>query len=230
MTSVLLIYPFFKPRRDRSVFRFPPLGITYIAGSLRAAGYSVRVLDCTFEKNRNTALDKALVVQAEVVGIYCMVTMLEDSLWFASQLRQQSRLLVAGGPLPTCDPIPFLEKFDFVVRGEGEQTVIDLLEAHLQGSDLGAVPGIVYRKRAGNPGDDEIVYTKQRPFAKDLDRISFPARELLPNAAIYTVCKKEVRLFNHDCHEHARLSISLRVLQQCGFWRLLQGTLSGERG
>jgi radical SAM superfamily enzyme YgiQ (UPF0313 family) len=181
MTSVLLIYPFFKPRRDRSVFRFPPLGISYIAASLRAAGYSVKLLDCTFEKDRETALGIASEVKADVVGVYCMVTMLEDSLWFASQLRQQSRLLVAGGPLPTCDPVPFLEKFDFVVRGEGEQTVIDLLEAHLQGSDPGAVPGIVYRKKAGNPGDNAIVYTKERPFAKDLDRIPFPARELLPN-------------------------------------------------
>ncbi len=147
MTSVLLIYPFFKPRRDRSVFRFPPLGISYIAASLRTAGYPVTLLDCTFEKNRNEALAKALAVQAEVVGIYCMVTMLDDSLWFAGQLRQQTRLLVAGGPLPTCDPTPFLEQFDVVVRGEGEQTMLDLLEAFSQGSDLSAVPGIVYRKK-----------------------------------------------------------------------------------
>ena len=48
MTSVLLIYPFFKPRRDRSVFRFPPLGISYIAASLRTAGHSVTLIDCTF--------------------------------------------------------------------------------------------------------------------------------------------------------------------------------------
>ena len=39
MTSVLLIYPFFIPRRDRSVFRFPPLGVSYIAAGLQKAGY-----------------------------------------------------------------------------------------------------------------------------------------------------------------------------------------------
>ena len=181
MTSILLIYPFFKLRRDRSVFRFPPLGISYIAASLRSAGHSVSMLDCTFEKNRNDALSKALAVQAEVVGIYCMVTMLDDSLWFARQLRQQTRLLVAGGPLPTCDPVPFLEQFDIVVRGEGEQTILDLLEAHLHGSNLSAVPGIVYRDGAGIKGDAKAIYTKDRPFMKDLDRIPFPARDLLPN-------------------------------------------------
>src|SRR5512140_2807441 len=103
MTSVLLIYPFFIPRRDRSVFRFPPLGISYIAASLRQAGHEVSLLDCTFME-REEALRKAREARAEVVGIYCMVTMLDESLWFASQLRGQTRLLVAGGPLPTCNP------------------------------------------------------------------------------------------------------------------------------
>jgi anaerobic magnesium-protoporphyrin IX monomethyl ester cyclase len=191
MTSVLLIYPFFKPRGDRSVFRFPPLGISYIAASLRAAGHPVTLLDCTFEKNRNEALVKALAVQAEVVGIYCMVTMLDDSVWFAGQLRQQTRLLMAGGPLPTCDPIPFLEQFDIVVRGEGEQAMLDLLEAFHQGNDLSAIAGIVYRKKTGEPGSAEIVHTKDRQFAKDLDRIPFPARELLPNQEYIRYARKK---------------------------------------
>ncbi len=191
MTSVLLIYPFFKPRRDRSVFRFPPLGISYIAASLHAAGHFVTLLDCTFEKNRNEALAKALAVKAEIVGIYCMVTMLDDSLWFARQLRQQTRLLLAGGPLPTCDPVPFLEQFDIVVRGEGEQTILDLLDAYPEDSNLAEIPGIVYRKRAGLDGDAEVVYTKDRPFAKDLDSIPFPARELLPNAQYIRYARKK---------------------------------------
>ena len=62
-----------------------------------------------------------------MVGIYCMVTMLDECLWFAEQLRAHCQLLVAGGPLPTCDPEPFLEHFDVVVRGEGEQTMQELL-------------------------------------------------------------------------------------------------------
>ncbi len=59
MTSVLLIYPFFVPRRDRSVFRFPPLGLGYIAASLQKAGHEVNLIDCTFLE-KNQALEKAL--------------------------------------------------------------------------------------------------------------------------------------------------------------------------
>jgi len=180
MTSVLLFYPFFKPRRDRSIFRFPPLGIGYIAASLRAAGHSVTLIDCTF-LDRSTALSQALAAGAEVVGIYCMVTMLDDSLWFASKLRRQTRLLVAGGPLPTCDPVPFLDQFDIVVRGEGEQTILELLDAYQNGVDLATVPGIALRSEGAKHTQGPVTYTKDRPFTKDLDRIPFPARELLPN-------------------------------------------------
>jgi anaerobic magnesium-protoporphyrin IX monomethyl ester cyclase len=192
MTSVLLIYPFFIPARDRSVFRFPPLGVAYIAASLREAGHSVKVLDCTFLQ-KSDALSAARAAHAQVIGIYCMVTMLEDCLWFAKELRDQCRLLIAGGPLPTCDPLPFLERFDIVVRGEGEQTMTDILQADAQGSDFGSVAGIVYRARPALPDDpkETIAFTPHRPFEKALDRLPFPARDLLPNEEYIRYAKKK---------------------------------------
>jgi len=190
MTSVLLIYPFFKPRWDRSVFRFPPLGISYIAASLQKVGHEVTMIDCTF-LDRSVALGKTLAVKAEVVGIYCMVTMFDDCMWFARELRSQSRLLVVGGPLPTCDPLPFLEQFDVVVRGEGEQTILEVLESSLPGGDLGAVQGIVYRKKGGGLGAAGVIHTRERSFVKDLDRIPFPSRELLPNDQYIRYAKKK---------------------------------------
>src|SRR4030042_7049718 len=140
MSKVLLIYPYFRPPRDRSVFRFPPLGISYIASSLIGAGHEVQLLDCTFIA-KPEALIKAQSAGAEVVGLYCMVTMLEDCLWFARQLRSTTRLLVVGGPLPTCDPHAFLNDFDVVVRGEGEVTIVELLQVFISGADLSTIAG-----------------------------------------------------------------------------------------
>lgn len=192
MTTVLLIYPFFKPRRDRSVFRFPPLGITYIAAALQQEDHQVHLIDCTF-RTREGALQEALAVGADVVGLYCMVTMVDDCLWFADQLRRTGRLLVAGGPLPTCDPLPFLERFDVVVRGEGERTVCEVLRAWSRGADLAQVPGIVLRntERAGEPKNPEITFTPDRPYEADLDALPRPARHLLPNADYIRHGKKE---------------------------------------
>ena len=190
MTSVVLIYPFFKPRRDRSVFRFPPLGISYVAASLQAAGHDVRVIDCTF-LNRKEALSKALEVKADVVGIYCMVSMMDECMWFARELRPHCRLLVAGGPLPTCDPEPFLEQFDVVVRGEGERTMLELLQKDAQGSGLEGTAGLVYRTAASGQAEARLVHTAERPFARELDGVPFPARDLLPNADYIKYTKKK---------------------------------------
>ncbi len=188
MTSILLIYPFFKPRRDRSVFRFPPLGITYIAASLINEGHEVSLVDCTFMQ-REDAMRQALAKKVEVIGIYCMATLEDDCLWFAHQLRGNCRLLVAGGPLPTCEPEPFLEHFDVVVRGEAEQTMQELLKAFETGSDFSTVSGIAYH--TGKEGEQKTVFNADRPFTKDLDNIPFPRRELLPNADYIRYGKKK---------------------------------------
>lgn len=185
MTSVLLIYPYFKPQRDRSVFRFSPLGIGYIAASLQKAGHQVQLLDCTF-LDKNYALRQALAVKAEVVGIYCMVSMRVECLWFARQLRPRSRLLVAGGPLPTCDPNAFLDDFDIVVRGEAEQTMAELLAVLDQPDKLNRIPGIVYKTPEG-----EVVNTNDRPFIQNLDSLPSPARQLLPNHSYIQFGKKK---------------------------------------
>lgn len=161
MTRVLLIYPFFRSSRDRSRFRFPPLGPAYVAAALRNAGHAVSLLDCTF-LSRDEALAKALAARAEVVGIYAMATLARDCLWFATRLRGRCGLLVAGGPLPTCEPAGFLGRFDVVVRGEGEQAMCEIVAAYEAGGEVDAQPA-------------------PRPFATDLDAIAFPARDLLPN-------------------------------------------------
>ena len=184
MTSVLLVYPFFRGRRDRSRFRFPPLGVAYVAAALREAGHDVELLDCTFLE-RDEALRRALSARAAVVGIYAMATMTRDCLWMADRVRGRCDLLVAGGPMPTCDPAAFLGRFDVVVRGEGEQTMCEIVAAHEAGAALDTVAGAVWRPATGSPPDMVrlIAAAPRRPFARDLDDIAHPARDLLPNEA-----------------------------------------------
>jgi anaerobic magnesium-protoporphyrin IX monomethyl ester cyclase len=119
--------------------------------------------------------------------------MLEDCLWFAGHLRSSCKLMVAGGPLPTCDPLSFLEHFDIVVRGEGEQTMTELLRAYEHGSNFSTIPGIAYRNKTFSyeKVEEEITFTQDRPFEKDLDRIPFPARAMLPNEQYIRYGKKK---------------------------------------
>ena len=183
MTSVLLIYPYFNNPHNRSSFRFPPLGVGYVAACLRNAGYGVNILDCTFMK-RDEALRKAQCAGADVVGIYSMVTMRNDSIWFARHLRDSCDLLIAGGPLPSCDPLSFMNDFDVVVKGEGEHAMLELIRTYESGGDLWSIQGTVCLKRNNGQarrGQDEIVFTDPRILESDLDKIAFPARDLFSN-------------------------------------------------
>jgi anaerobic magnesium-protoporphyrin IX monomethyl ester cyclase len=191
VTSVLLIYPFFRPRRDRSRFRFPPLGPAYVAAALREAGHDVELLDCTF-LGHDEAVARARASGASVVGVSALATLAPDALWFAERLRGHCDLLVAGGPLPTCEPGPFLTRFDAVVRGEGEATMCELVAAVAAGHDPAGLPGVVTRAGAadGTPAapasvapDLALPAPRSRPLAPDLDALPLPARDLLPNAA-----------------------------------------------
>ena len=183
MTSVLLIYPYFLPRHDKSIFRFPPLGLGYVAASLRNAGHHVEIMDCTF-LDRKSAVEKALRTNADIVGIYSMVTMREDSIALARVLRNRCDLLITGGPLPSCDPVPFTDHFDVVVKGEGEQAILQVLNAYRDNRDPEAIPGIAYRRgNGGQAGKHEgrVILTPQRQLQANLDTLAFPARDLFPN-------------------------------------------------
>ena len=196
MSRVLLIYPYFRPKHDRSIFRFPPLGLGYVAAELRDARHEVSLLDCTF-RTRQEALEKAAKTRADVVGIYSMVSMKEASLWFARELGRRVRLLIAGGPLPTCDPLPFLDDFDVVVRGEGERAVREIINAREAGRDFADIPGIVFRENhhgrieIESDGSENPVFTGQRELIADLNGVPFPARELFPNRAYIAYWKRK---------------------------------------
>lgn len=176
MTRVLLIYPYFKPGYDRSSFRFPPLGLGYLASSLESCGCRPQLMDCTF-LDREEARQIAMQSKAEIVGIYCMVSMLGESLTFARLMRDRCDLLVAGGPLPSCSPATFLDDFDLVVVGEGEQTIQEIVKAYEAGSGFSRINGLQYLDRQqGN-----TVRTPKRDLQPDLDQIPFPARHMFQN-------------------------------------------------
>lgn len=172
-----LIYPYFRPYRDRSSFRFPPLGLGYLAARLRQCGHEVSILDCTFLQRR-AALEKALDWAGDVVGLYSMFPFHQDSIDFARQLRGKCRLLVTGGPMPSCDPLHFARDFDVVVRGEGENALAEIIAAYETKTPLDKISGITYRP----DGNGQFMTTPTRQLEANLDSLPLPARDLLPNS------------------------------------------------
>ena len=144
MTDVVLIYPYFRPPRDRSPFRFPPLGLGYIASHLRNHGLSVGLVDCTF-KSEDSVVRTVRGLNPSIIGIYSMFSLNASAFRLARLLRDDCDLLVAGGPLPTIFPEDYLKTFDIVCIGEGEQTMLELAEAELKQRKLSNIKGICVR-------------------------------------------------------------------------------------
>jgi anaerobic magnesium-protoporphyrin IX monomethyl ester cyclase len=88
-------------------------------------------------------------------------------------------LLVAGGPQPSSTPESFLEVFDVVVIGEGEEAMLDLVER----KDPFEVRGISFKEKDGqlSRSTGTIVKTEPRGLIEELDGIPFPARNLFNN-------------------------------------------------
>ena len=186
MTSVTLVYPYFHPRRDNSIFRFPPIGLGYIAAYLKQNDISVNLVDCTF-LSQEKALERIRVSKPKIIGIQSMFSMKAQSLELARLLKEECEMLVAGGPLPTTNPEAFLHEFNVAVNGEGEQTMLDLVNATENGNDLSKVHGITYR----DEDTGQIRYTPKQDLIADLDTLPFPSREMFDNESYKNYYKKK---------------------------------------
>ena len=185
-----------------------PLGILSIAACLRAAGHEVSLYDAIVgadEKRWNSGKSGArlhlgatweeirrvvAVVQPDLVGISNQFTsQVENALLTAQAVKQVSRdiIVVVGGPHASVMPSTFFENpgmVDFVVMGEGEETLVELLDTLNRQGDVRSVSGISYME------DSRLVTQTPRKFIAELDRIPLPAYDLIDMSRYFDFNKK----------------------------------------
>jgi radical SAM superfamily enzyme YgiQ (UPF0313 family) len=115
----------------------------------------------------------------DVVGLTCSTPNFPRAVRIAEMVKARSgALVVLGGvhasALPEFIVRRYAHAIDVVVVGEGEETMLDLLDAYSGGRSLEGIRGICYLN------DGVPVRTEPRPYIEDLDRIPFPARDLIP--------------------------------------------------
>ncbi len=174
------------PYRDVSEYNrrmtftsFPPLGILYLASTMRARNIDVSVLDQPA---------KALTVEETVkwveqedpdfLGFSTFATSGRTATLICNEVKEKNpyTTTVLGGYYATFNAERILKKYpsvDIVVRGEGEDTLVDFVDCYSKKGKLKNVLGITYRNRGS------VVSTPNRPLIKDLDSIPFPDRSLL---------------------------------------------------
>lgn len=187
--DVLLIYPYFHREPFwRKLWLFPPLGLGYLAATIRENNVSVSILDGTFMRPE-ALIKRAKELSPKIAGIYCMVTMRDDAIMLAKALKNSAEkpLLVAGGPFPTSSPHLFLDDFDAVVLGEGEATMHELVKRYLAGEDISGVEGLALKN---------MMQAKKREYIEQLDAVPHPARELFENEKYMQYWKRK---FGYSC-------------------------------
>lgn len=151
----------------------PTLTIGSLAGAVRDAGHSVRVLDLRVESEPSTVFQRVLDdFRPEWIGFSAFTFNYKPAIRLAETARRllpEARTILGGihAQVVTDEELAGLP-FDAVAMGEGEQTLLEILAER----PLAEVTGLRFRE------GDTVRRTPPRPLLEDLDRLSFPAYEL----------------------------------------------------
>jgi len=155
-----------------------PLGLSYVAAVLEKNGVEVKVLDLLVSQYSEEKVRRCMAeFSPEVIGITA-VTMnypASSNILKLCKRFDENVITVIGGPHVTfCAEQTLREApwIDLVVRGQGEQTMLDIVS----GKKPAEIEGLVFRE------GDGMVTTGDRPWIEDLDELPLPARHLFPLA------------------------------------------------
>jgi radical SAM superfamily enzyme YgiQ (UPF0313 family) len=161
---------------------FIPLGIGYLAAVLEKNQHEVEVIDCQTLRPTSKQLEGELTrSQPDVVGVTSSTLTYNPAIEIVNTVKKvlPNCLTVMGGSHVTVLDEQTLNEHpevDIVVRGEGEQTMLELAELVSKNSlkNLQEVNGITFRKNG------EITRTEDRHFIQNLDELPHPAYKYFP--------------------------------------------------
>ena len=179
MVKMLLIQPNY-----RSIYSYagsktatpiyPPLGLAYIAAVVREKGHEVKILEANaFDLTHEQIKEVIEKYNPDFIAITGASSMMDEITKLCSFLPKNVKVIF-GGIHASSMPEEVLRDYpriDYLVRGEGEEAIIGILE----GKPLKDILGVSFRDKKG-----KIIHNKDAPFIEDLDSLPFPARDLLP--------------------------------------------------
>lgn len=161
-----------------------PLGAGYIAGYLIKHGFNVAILDNDIERLDSKRFSLYLRnISPRYVGFSTFTNSFHNSLYFAYLVKEVDKdiKVIMGGAHASALPKDVLRNsvVDIVVKGEGEETMLELVRALDNGGNLSGIKGIAYKDSG------EIIENPERELCEDIDKFSFPAYQLLPMNKYY---------------------------------------------
>lgn len=168
INNVLLIKPAYKD----SYYQYTDLsaGLGYIAHALDRAGIENHFVDMGVNTNISFLFDEIKKLKPDMIGISMMSYRFKDTYKLIGEIKKSfsNIMIVAGGPHISMfrnETLHDCSELDFGVVLEGDETIVDLCN----NIDYPyKVKGLIYRH------DNEVLYTGDREYIRDLDDIGFP--------------------------------------------------------
>lgn len=174
----------FDPALWRAQRPYAPLGALYAAAFVREAGHRVALFDAMLAESEaewTTALERhrpsvAVIFEDSFnyLSKMCLLRMRQAAMTMIGAARARGIEVVVAGSDATDHPALYLDQgASAVIAGEGELTLVEVLDAMRGDRDLASLDGLVVR-RGG-----QIVRTPPRPIMRDLDVAPRPAWDLV---------------------------------------------------
>jgi len=222
--ALLFVPPAYSFQDNLDINPLPPLGLGYIAAVIQNQGVEVRIVDALMLgwHNRIKVQDNIIRIglsfedieeiineyAPDMVGVNSLFTKQRQNAHEICRLAKGSDpniVTVVGGAHPTVMPEFVLsdDNVDFVVLGEGENTILDILKM-VEGREQSVqLDGIGFKENG------KIIVTPKTRFIHDVDSISFPAWEVM-NLESYFGLKA-----SHGTRHHARF-MPIMTSRGCG--------------
>jgi len=157
---------------------YPPLGLASLAAFIEENNINVGIIDAAIEELSSADCVKRILSSSpDLIGITAMTPIYPQALEIAKLIKQEVNTPVClGGPHATfmSDAILSTGYFDFVVRGEGELTLLELCKTFQNGKRFELVKGLSFVKNG------KIFNNPPREFIQNLDTLPKIAYHLLP--------------------------------------------------
>lgn len=188
MNKVLFTHSYFykfDPKSWQMRQPYPPLGTILAASVIRNDGYPVALFDTNLKDSPAEIIPVLKEFKPDYLVIYedgfnyltkmCLTNMREAAFELIAVGKENGCRIIISGSDSTDHYKEYLDKgADFVIRGEGEATLQELINClETLAGDITAVKGIYYKQ--GN----QIVAFKERPLISDIDLLPLPAWDLI---------------------------------------------------
>lgn len=215
MKSVLLTHSYFY-KLDAKQWRFkqpyPPLGTLMAASVLREMGYSPDFQDACLKDGPKSIIHQIKLTKPSYVIIYddgfnyltkmCLSAMRGAAFEMIRTAREVGSVVIVCNSDSSDHCKKFIDEgAHYIIRGEGEETLKELVSALEKNLDVADISGITYLT-------NNYVYTNPaRPVIKNLDSLSFPAWDLVDMNAYKKIWNKH----------HGYFSLNLATTRGCPF-------------